>query len=161
MKRITFALCKIARFRREYCKLLSISNIWLHAQNSRISSQRFCCAFNSQFWAVGNANIVTGAVAISLFFIPFEEFLHSFFYFHFVGPSERMQLAYTNWRICWQRYDFFTVFVALLHRQLLISKKKLPTYFESKNPKTLRFPVEIYQKSIDIHDLSICFSIFA
>ncbi len=39
--------------------------------------------------------------------------------------------------------------------------KKLPTYFESRNPKKLRFPVEIYQKSIDIHDLSICFSIFA
>ena len=49
MKRITFALCKIARFRREYCKLLSISNMWLHAQNSRISSQRFRCAFSSQF----------------------------------------------------------------------------------------------------------------
>lgn len=30
-------------------------------------------------------------------------------------------------------------------------------YFESKTPKKLRFPVEIYQKSIDIHDLSICF----
>ena len=41
MKRITFVLCKIARFRREYCKLLSISNMWLHAQNSRISSQDF------------------------------------------------------------------------------------------------------------------------
>lgn len=39
--------------------------------------------------------------------------------------------------------------------------KKLPTYFESKNPEKLRFPVEIYQKSIDIHDLSIYFSIFA
>ena len=41
-----------------------MSNIWLRAQNSRISSQRFPCAFNSQFWAVRNANIVTWAVAI-------------------------------------------------------------------------------------------------
>lgn len=36
------------------------------------------------------------AVAFALFFIPFEEFLHSFFYFHFVCPSERMQFAYVN-----------------------------------------------------------------
>ena len=64
-----------------------------------------------------------------------------------------------NCRICWQRYNFFTVFVSLLHRQLPVSKK-LPTYFESKTPKKLRFPVEIYQKSIDIHDLSIYFCIF-
>ena len=145
---------------RKIRNALCISIIAKTAQNSRISSQRFPRAFSSQFWAVRNANIVTGAVAIASFFIPFEELLHSFFYFHFVCPFERMQLAYTNWRICWQRYNFFAVFVALLHRQLLISKKKLPTYFESKNPKKLRFPVEIYQKSIDIHDLSICFSIF-
>ena len=42
-------LCKIAHFRREYCNLLSISNIWLRAQNSRISGQRFPRAFSSQF----------------------------------------------------------------------------------------------------------------
>ena len=36
------------------------------------------------------------AVAFALFFIPFEEFLHSFFYFHFVRPSERMQFAHVN-----------------------------------------------------------------
>ena len=36
------------------------------------------------------------AVAFALFFIPFEELLHSFFYFHFVRPSERMQFAYVN-----------------------------------------------------------------
>ena len=36
------------------------------------------------------------AVAFALFFIPFEELLHSFFYFHFVCPSERMQFAYVD-----------------------------------------------------------------
>ena len=34
----------------------------LHAQNSRISSQRLRCSFNWQFWAVRNANIVHEAV---------------------------------------------------------------------------------------------------
>lgn len=34
------------------------NDIMLHAQNSRISGLRLLCAFNSQFWAVRNANIV-------------------------------------------------------------------------------------------------------
>ena len=43
---------------RKIRNALCISIIAKTAQNSRISSQRFPRAFNSQFWAVGNANII-------------------------------------------------------------------------------------------------------
>ena len=48
----------IARSNRNPYNPLCINNISLHTQNSRISSQRFSCAFSSQFWAIKNANIV-------------------------------------------------------------------------------------------------------
>ena len=53
-----FASRNIAYFEWNSCKVLISRQLWKATQNSRIPHQIFPCAFNSQFWAVENANIV-------------------------------------------------------------------------------------------------------
>ena len=57
-KRGPFALLLFSQWSRNRRNQLCIRHITKTAQNSRIPHQRFPCAFNSQFWAVRNANIV-------------------------------------------------------------------------------------------------------
>ena len=53
-----FASRFIVIFERNCCNLLISRQLRKTSQNSRIPHQIFPCAFNSQFWAVENANIV-------------------------------------------------------------------------------------------------------
>ena len=61
-----FTLRQFAPQRLNSNNSLSINDITKTAQNSRISRQRFPCAFNSQFWAVRNANIAWSMAPVEL-----------------------------------------------------------------------------------------------
>ena len=97
-----FAPSFIAHFSSQQHNQLYVSTLSLHAQNSRISHQRFCCALNWEYWAL-EMQILSGKLTDKQEFVSVirlgRALTKTFLHIPFVGTPFGFMISFGEWAL--------------------------------------------------------------
>ena len=96
------ALSFFAHFAHQPPNPLCLNRLSLHAQNSRISHQRFCCALNWEYWAL-EMQILSGKLTDKQEFVSVirlsRALTKTFFHIPFVGTPYGFMISFGEWAL--------------------------------------------------------------